>query len=121
MKSPKWIHFGGGNLFRAFHAAIADELLQNGASDTGVIVAETYDDAVIDDIYNKYDNRILRVVTKADGSQDRELFASVAKAIYAGPVSVNPKGFESLTDLFKQDSLQVVSFSFPWLSSRGYF
>lgn len=117
LKSPKWIHFGGGNLFRAFHAAIADELLQNGASDTGVIVAETYDDAVIDDIYNKYDNRILRVVTKADGSQDRELFASVAKAIYAGPVSVNPKGFESLTDLFKQDSLQVVSFS---ITEKGY-
>ena len=56
LKSPKWIHFGGGNLFRAFHAAIADELLQNGASDTGVIVAETYDDAVIDNIYNKYDD-----------------------------------------------------------------
>ncbi|WP_137596901.1 mannitol dehydrogenase family protein [Paucilactobacillus kaifaensis] len=117
LASPHWVHFGGGNLFRAFHAAIADQLLESGESKTGVIVAETYDDAVVRDIYGKYNNRVVRVITKADGSQDRELFASVADAIFAGPVGENTTSFDRLKEIFKQASLQVVSFS---ITEKGY-
>lgn len=117
LASPRWVHFGGGNLFRAFHAAIASRLLESGESKTGVIVAETYDDAVVSDIYGKYNNRVVRVVTKADGSQDRELFASVADAIYAGPVGDDTTSFDRLKKIFKQSSLQVVSFS---ITEKGY-
>lgn len=117
LASPHWVHFGGGNLFRAFHAAIANKLLESGKSKTGVIVAETYDDAVVNDIYGKYNNRVVRVVTKADGSQDRELFASVADAIFAGPVGDDTTSFDRLKEIFKQASLQVVSFS---ITEKGY-
>ncbi|MGV7898298.1 mannitol dehydrogenase family protein, partial [Mycobacterium kansasii] len=79
---PRWVHFGGGNLFRAFHAAIANTLIEKGELDSGVIVGETYDDDVVKDIYQAYNNRILRVVTKADGNFDKELFASVAEAYF---------------------------------------
>ncbi|MTV83300.1 mannitol dehydrogenase family protein [Secundilactobacillus folii] len=117
LQSPTWVHFGGGNLFRAFHASIANQLIESGKSDTGVIVAETYDDGVVSGIYGKYNNRIVRVVTKADGSQDRELFAPVAKAIYAGPANEDASGFEELEKIFENDSLQVVSFS---ITEKGY-
>lgn len=117
LKKPRWIHFGGGNLFRAFHAAIANKLIEDGELDTGVIVSDTYDDAVVNDIYKKYDNKIVRVVTKADGSQDRDLFASVAKAVFAGPATEDASGFEELKGYFTNPSLQVVSFS---ITEKGY-
>lgn len=68
-ESPRWVHFGGGNLFRAFHAAIANKLINDKKMETGVTVVETYDQAVIPDVYDKYNNRVVRVITKADGTQ----------------------------------------------------
>ena len=41
--APTWVHFGGGNIFRAFPAAILNEALNTGKYDRGVIVAETFD------------------------------------------------------------------------------
>ena len=37
---PAWLHFGAGNIFRAFPAAILQDVLDQGAYDRGVIVAE---------------------------------------------------------------------------------
>ena len=116
LEAPRWVHFGGGNLFRAFHASIASHLIDAGELDSGVIVADTHDSAVIDLVYNKYNNRMLRVITKADGTQERELFASVAEALFAGP-SEDRSGFEKLKEVFKKDSLQVVTFS---ITEKGY-
>ncbi|MCT3400688.1 mannitol dehydrogenase family protein, partial [Lentilactobacillus hilgardii] len=80
--ATRWVHFGGGNLFRAFHAAIADRLLEVGELDSGVVVAETYDPDVVTGIYDRYDNRILRVITHEDGKFEKELFASVADSLF---------------------------------------
>ena len=41
-KEPTWVHFGGGNIFRAFPAAILNDALNTGKYDRGVIVAETF-------------------------------------------------------------------------------
>ena len=46
--NPVWVHFGGGNLFRCFHAVVAQDLLNQGELNSGIIVAETYDDEVIE-------------------------------------------------------------------------
>lgn len=45
---PQWVHFGGGNIFRAFIAALQQQLLNQGAAQTGIITAETYDEEVIE-------------------------------------------------------------------------
>ena len=50
-KNPEWIHFGGGNIFRAFPAAVHQELLNKGIVKTGIIVAEGYDYEIIDKAY----------------------------------------------------------------------
>lgn len=115
MENPIWIHFGGGNLFRCFHSTIAQQLLNSGDMNSGVIVAETYDDEVINKVYHPYKNRFLSVEMKSDGTFNKELVASVAESIYAGPD--NRKGREKLAELFTKPSLQFVTFS---ITEKGY-
>ncbi len=114
-KSPVWVHFGGGNLFRCFHAKIAQNLLNSGAMKSGVIVAETYDDDVIEQIYHPFQNRMLQVVMKQDGSYDQTLIASVATSLYYN--RENPAGWQKLRAVFEQPSLQMVTMS---ITEKGY-
>lgn len=67
-ESPCWVHFGAGNIFRAFQANTAQELLNNGTFDRGVIVAEGFDTEIIRDMYQPHDNLSILVTLKADGS-----------------------------------------------------
>ena len=55
-KEPTWVHFGAGNIFRAFPAAILNEALNSGKYDRGVIVAESFDYEIIDKAYQPYEN-----------------------------------------------------------------
>ena len=36
-KCPQWVHFGAGNIFRAFPAALQQKLLNEGVEKTGII------------------------------------------------------------------------------------
>ena len=47
-KSPVWVHFGIGNIFRIFIGGIADSLLEQGVSDKGITCVETFDFDVVD-------------------------------------------------------------------------
>ena len=114
-KAPIWVHFGGGNLFRCFHAGIAQQLLNQKQMTSGVIVAETYDDEVIDQIYHPYNNRVLSVTMKSDGTLDKELVASVGASVYFN--RNNTKGWNYLTDVFENPTLQFVTFS---ITEKGY-
>ena len=40
-ENPVWLHFGAGNIFRAFICAAAQKLLNEGSADTGIICAES--------------------------------------------------------------------------------
>ncbi|WP_283680257.1 mannitol dehydrogenase family protein [Lentilactobacillus sp. Marseille-Q4993] len=113
--ATKWVHFGGGNLFRAFHAAIADTLIEKGELDSGVVVAETHDPSVVTSVYTPFKNRILRVITKADGNFDKELLASVKEALFFGPD--NKEGWDKLFSIFENPALQLASFT---ITEKGY-
>ena len=39
---PEWIHFGAGNIFRAFQANVMQKLLNRGIAKTGLLVAEGF-------------------------------------------------------------------------------
>ncbi|EJW93771.1 fructuronate reductase, partial [gut metagenome] len=55
--NPVWIHFGAGNIFRAFQANVAQELLNKGILDTGIIVAEGFDYEIVEKMnrpHNEY-------------------------------------------------------------------
>ncbi|MCH4172053.1 MAG: mannitol dehydrogenase family protein [Lactobacillus sp.] len=112
---PIWVHFGGGNLFRCFHAKIAQDLLDKGELTSGVVVAETYDEQVIDDMYHPYQNRMLQVVMKEDNTYDQTLIASVADSIYYN--KANQAGWDKLKAIFENPSLQFVTMS---ITEKGY-
>lgn len=95
-KTPKWIHFGGGNLYRGMHAEIAQDLIDARELDTGITVLETFDDETIDKGYHAFNNQILQVVMKEDGSFSKrllnrrwKLFIAHQKIIKFGNKSMN--------------------------------
>ena len=111
---PLWLHFGAGNIFRAYIAALQQSLLNKGLSDRGIIAAETFDYEIVDKIYAPHDNLTLSVTLKADGSTDRQIIASVAEAI-----GLRPGGdqTERLGQIFSNPSLQMASFT---ITEKGY-
>lgn len=47
-ENPCWIHFGAGNIFRAFQANVMQNILNRGEMETGLIVAEGFDYEIIE-------------------------------------------------------------------------
>ena len=64
-ENPFWIHFGAGNLFRAFHAVLVQNLLDAGKLDKGILVAEGFDYEIIEKMYGSHDNLGIAVTLKA--------------------------------------------------------
>lgn len=114
-ENPLWVHFGAGNLFRAFHAAIAQRMLNDGRLDRGIIVAEGFDYEIIDRVYATHDNLGIAVTLKADGTVDKEVIGSVAEALPLD--SGNPAAYTRLKEIFTKDSLQMITFT---ITEKGY-
>ena len=113
-KEPTWVHFGGGNIFRAFPAAILNDALNTGKYDRGVIVAETFDFEVIDKAYAPYNNLSLCVNLCSDGSIEKKVIASVTEALKADPQFPD---WNRLVEIFKNPRLQMISFT---ITEKGY-
>ena len=111
---PTWVHFGGGNIFRAFPAAILNDALNTGKYDRGVIVAETFDFEVIDKAYAPYNNLSLYVALCSDGTIQKKVIASVTEALKADPQFSD---WNRLVEIFRKPSLQMISFT---ITEKGY-
>ena len=114
-KSPVWIHFGAGNIFRGFIAELQQRLLDAGEEKSGIIACDTFDYEIIDKIYKPYDNLTLLVGLKPDGTTDKKIVASVADGIKADASDV--KEMERLRSLVRNPSLQMISFT---ITEKGY-
>lgn len=114
-KSPRWVHFGIGNIFRVFIGEIADGLLEEGALDRGLTCVETFDYDVADKIYAPYDNLGLSVILHGDGTRDYKVLGALAEAVKAQ--SSNDKQWNRLKEIFAAPSLQLVSFT---ITEKGY-
>ena len=107
--NPEWIHFGAGNIFRAFPAVVCQHLLNSGIMTTGIVVAEGYDYEIIEKSFKNYDNLTAAVTLKADGTIEKEIVASIAEALCVD--SNNEKDWNRLNKIFKAESLKMVSFT----------
>ena len=111
LKNPKWVHFGAGNIFRAFIASCQDELLEMGLSDHGITAVETFDTELIEKIYKPHDNLALVTTLKETGDVDNKVVASVMDAIDG------QAGQARLKEIFENPELQMVSFT---ITEKGY-
>ncbi len=113
--APTWVHFGAGNIFRAFPAVLQQKLLNEGIEQKGIIVVEGYDYEIIDRSYLPYDNLSLLVTLKVDGKIEKTVIGSLSEALHAD--SNNHHDFERLKEIFRAPSLQMVSFT---ITEKGY-
>ncbi|MBQ7488737.1 MAG: mannitol dehydrogenase family protein [Clostridia bacterium] len=114
-ENPIWLHFGGGNIFRAFIAALQQRLLNEGLADRGIIAADTFDVDNIRLIYGGFDNLTMDVTLNADATIDKEIIASVAEALVAQPAE--KADYARLVEIVRNPSLQMISFT---ITEKGY-
>jgi len=110
-KAPKWVHFGAGNIFRAFPAAMAQTLLEQGIENTGIVVAEGYDGEIIDKCFAPFDNLCLLVTLKSDGTTEKKVIGSIASSHRID------HDIAALKPAFANPSLQTASFT---ITEKGY-
>lgn len=114
-ENPFWIHFGAGNLFRAFHANVVQNMLNNKVLDRGLIVAEGFDYEIIEKMYVPHDNLGIVATLKADGTIDKTVVASVAESLPLD--SNNESAYARLKEIFTNKSLQMATFT---ITEKGY-
>lgn len=109
---PTWLHFGAGNIFRAFPAVLAQRLLTAGLTGTGVIVCEGYDEELIDRVYRAHDNLSVCVTLHSDGHLRREVVGSITESLTLSGDA------ERVRDIFCAPSLQMVTFT---ITEKAYY
>ena len=106
VKNPTWVHFGAGNIFKAFQADACQRLLDAGLAETGIIAAERREKKP-----EQNDNLTVKVTLKADGNVEKAVVASIAEKVYL-------YGNEArLKEIFENPALQMVSFT---ITEKGY-
>lgn len=114
-ENPFWIHFGAGNIFRAFQANVVQNLLNEGALDRGLVVAEGFDYEIIEKMNRPHDDYSILVTLKADGSVEKTVVGSVMESCILD--SENDAEFGRLREIFSKDSLQMATFT---ITEKGY-
>ena len=114
-EDPFWVHFGAGNIFRAFQARVVQDMLNAGALDRGLIVAEGFDYEIIEKMNRPHDDYTIAVTLKADGNIEKTVVGSVVESCILD--SGNEKEYGRLKEIFRKDSLQMVSFT---ITEKGY-
>ena len=115
VEHPHWIHFGAGNIFRAFQANVAQNLLNSGVLDTGLIAAECYDYEIIEKSYRPHDNLSILATLKADNTVEKTIVGSIMESLILD--SKNEAEYARLREIFKNPSLQMASFT---ITEKGY-
>ena len=82
-KAPCWIHFGCGNIFRAFQARMVQELLDAGVMDRGVTAVSGTNPATIRQSFAPYDNLSILVTLGGDGTLTKTVVGSIMEALPA--------------------------------------
>lgn len=110
-KEPKWLHFGSGNIFRAFLCVAAQRLLEKKRADTGIICAESHGAELITECFRPHDNLAVAVTLNSDGNIDKEVVASISESL------TTAGDMQRIEEVFCAPSLQMVSFT---ITEKGY-
>lgn len=114
-ENPVWVHFGAGNIFRAFQAELADKLLESKDMTSGITVVEGFDYEIIEKAYRPNDNYSILVTLKADGNIEKRIVGSIGESCILD--SDNTEEFNRLKEIFTKESLQLATFT---ITEKGY-
>lgn len=114
-ENPFWVHFGAGNLFRAFHANVVQNLLNQGVLDRGLIVSEGFDYEIIEKMNRPHDEYTILATLKANGTVEKTVVGSVAESNILD--SERTDEFTRMREIFTKDSLQMATFT---ITEKGY-
>lgn len=112
---PEWVHFGAGNIFRAFQAGVCQELLDRGIMDTGLIAVEGYDYEIIEKSYRPHDNLSILATLKSDATVEKTVIGSIVESLILD--RGNDTDFKRLKEIFSNPSLKMASFT---ITEKGY-
>ena len=112
---PTWIHFGAGNIFRAFQANVVQTLLNKGILDTGLIAAEGYDYEIIEKSNRPHDNLTILATLKANNTVEKTVVGSIMESLILD--SKDEAEYTRLKEIFSNPSLQMASFT---ITEKGY-
>lgn len=111
MLAPRWLHFGASNILRSCLCVLLQKLLDAGDINSGLIVAEAFDEEILDCAFAPLDNACLAVTLKSDGTTQRRVVASIAQSI------AYSRQKERLREVLCAPLLQVVSLT---ITEKGY-
>lgn len=112
MKAPKWLHFGAGNIFRAYMGKVQQTLIEKKVENTGIIVAETFDTEIIDKAYKPYDNLTILTTLDKSGNFKNEILGSIVQSIKGTEENIGV-----LEEIIEKSSLEIISFT---ITEKGY-
>ena len=110
-RAPQWLHLGAGNLLRVFPAVLCQRLLDAGELDTGIVVAEGFDEEILARAYAPYDDLSLAVTLRGDGRMEKRVVASVCEVVGFSD------GWARLREIAACDSLRMISLA---ITEKGY-
>lgn len=114
-KSPEWIHFGAGNIFRAFQGNLMDRLLEKGRVKSGLLVCEGFDYEIVEKMYRPHDNLSVLVTLRADGTIEKKVIGSIVSSLVLD--RDNNEDFRELERFFANPTLKMCSFT---ITEKGY-
>ena len=114
-EAPFWVHFGAGNIFKAFLANVVQRLLNDGTLDRGLVAAEGFDYEIVEKMNRPHDDYNILVTLKADGNVEKTVIGSIAESLMLD--FENQAATLRLKEIFRMDSLQMCTFT---ITEKGY-
>lgn len=111
---PTWIHFGAGNLFKAYQANVVETLLNRGELDRGIIAVEGFDEMLLAN-FREHDTLALLATLKSDGNVEKTVIGSIAESVLLKPEAVEE--YARMKEIFCAPSLQMASLT---ITEKGY-
>jgi len=109
--NPVWLHYGGGNLFRAFQAPAVQKLIESGKMVSGVITCESYDEGIVEKCFRKVDDLCVQVILNTDGTVEKNVIGSIAQSLCLY------QDMERVKEIYASPTLQMISFT---ITEKGY-